>query len=206
MKDKITKCRSYFDFDKEINYINKMNKEGWKLVYIKAGIFYTFVRTQPDEYTTILHADKKENLARVAAFAAQCGYENIPHTMDGVGDIMYLTGKKREVSDDFVTDNESKLTVSKIMLNKYRIFTLAFAVLTALFAVFAMGYWYCYYNFHLIYCFRYNIVPSAEYTTFAVIYAVLVIICLLMLGVILKIKRRVKSKVKRLREEMSIYE
>lgn len=123
MKDKMTKFKGYFDFDKEIEYINKMNKEGWKLVYIKAGCLYTFVKTQPDEYITILHADKKESIASVAAFAAQYGYENIPHTMDGVGDVMYLTGRKSEVSDEFLSDNESKLTVNRIMLKKFRTFT-----------------------------------------------------------------------------------
>ncbi|MBQ9375545.1 MAG: DUF2812 domain-containing protein, partial [Ruminococcus sp.] len=129
MKDKITKFKLFFDFEKEIEYINKMNKEGWKLVYIKAGCLFTFVIAYPDEYVTILHADKKENLSSVAAFAAQCGYESIPHTMDGVGDVIYLTGKKDEVSADFLSDNESKLRVSQIFLNRYKTFVIAYSIL-----------------------------------------------------------------------------
>ena len=33
-KDKITQCRFYFDLEKELKYINEMNKQGYKLVYI----------------------------------------------------------------------------------------------------------------------------------------------------------------------------
>ena len=206
MKDKITKFKCFFDFDKEIEYINRMNKEGWKLVYIKAGCLFTFVRTHPDEYITILHADKKENLASVAAFAAQCGYENVPHTMDGFGDVMYLTGRKSEVSDDFVTDNESKITVNKIMLKKFRVIVVLFAILTVFAVAVAVDNWYCYYNFHLVYCLRYNFAPSAFYTTFAVIDGLMAIICFVLLGVLFKITHRIKNKVKKLKEELSIYE
>lgn len=59
-KDKITVFKGFFDLEKEINWINEMNKKGWKLVYIKCGSLYTFVKTEPDEYVTILHAEDKE--------------------------------------------------------------------------------------------------------------------------------------------------
>lgn len=206
MKDKITRLKCYFDIDKEMKYINKMNREGWKLVYVMGGCFYTFVRTQPDEYITILHADKKENLANVAAFAARCGYENVPHTMDGFGDVMYLTGKKSEVSDDFVTDNESKITVNKIVLKKFRIFTVMFAILTALAVAVVVDNWYHYYTSILIYCLRYNYAPSAFYTTFALIDGLMLIICLISLSILFKITHRIKNRIKKLKEELSIYE
>ena len=93
-KDTITKLKLFLDLDKEIEYINKMNRNGWKLVYIKGGCLYTFVKTEPDEYFTVLYCEKKENISQISTFAAQCGYENIPHTMDGLGDLLYLTGKK----------------------------------------------------------------------------------------------------------------
>lgn len=64
----------------------------------------------PDEYITVMYAESKENISGVTAFAAQCGYETIPHTMDGFGEIMYLTGKKSEVSKDFVNENDTKRT------------------------------------------------------------------------------------------------
>ena len=206
MKDKITKLKGFFDIDKEIEYINEMNRKGWKLVYIKAGIFYTFVRIHPDEYVTILHADKKENIASVAAFAAQCGYENIPHTMDCFGDVMYLTGKKGEVSGDFVTDNESKLAVNEIMLKKFRIFSVIFAVLALLNTVVTIINCIYYYNFHLVYCLRYDYLPSVEYTTLVVIEVICALVLLIMMGVMLKATHRIKNKVKKLKEELSIYE
>lgn len=117
--NRITQCKFYFNFEKELEYINKMNRNGWRLLYIKGGIFYTYEKTQPDEYITILHAENKEDVSKMAAFAAQCGYENIPHTMDGAGTFMYLTGKKSEVSPDFDNESESKL---KIYQHKIKLF------------------------------------------------------------------------------------
>lgn len=63
-KDKITQCRFYFDLEKELKYINEMNKQGYKLVYIKSGCLYTFIKTQPDEYTTIFYAVEKEKFLK----------------------------------------------------------------------------------------------------------------------------------------------
>ena len=206
MKDKITRLKCFFDFDKEIEYINEMNREGWKLVYIKAGCLFSFVKTYPDEYITILHADKKENLASVAAFAAQCGYENVPHTMDGFGEIMYLTGRKSEVSGDFVTDNESKILVNKIMLKNFRILSVVFAVLVLLDVVATIINCIYYYNFHLVYCLRYDYLPSADYTTMVVLEIIWALVLLIMMGVLLKVTHRIKNRIKKLKEELSIYE
>ena len=61
----ITKCKLFFSLDKELEFINKMNREGWKLVYIKCGCFYTFEKTEPDEYFTVLHATAKEGFGAV---------------------------------------------------------------------------------------------------------------------------------------------
>lgn len=105
----ITKFKMFYDLDKELEYINQMNRQGWKLVYIKGGCYYTFVRTQPDEYFTTMYADEKNKISQVTAFAAQCGYESIPHTMDGFGNLLYLTAKKGRVSEDFACDRESKI-------------------------------------------------------------------------------------------------
>ena len=98
----INKFKMFFSLDKELAFINKMNKEGWKLVYIKGGVIYSFEKSKPDEYFTILHATAKENILEISSFAAQCGYQAIPHTMDGFGDLLYLTGRKTDVSPEFV--------------------------------------------------------------------------------------------------------
>ena len=122
-KDIITKFKFFLDLDKELAYINEMNKNGWKLVYIKWGCFYTFTKTEPDEYITILHFEDKEKISGVTAFAAQCGYETIPHTMDGLGETLYLTGKKSEVSEDFVNDIEAKIHAQKKIFKKFFVLT-----------------------------------------------------------------------------------
>lgn len=142
MKDKntISQVKFYMNIEKEIKYINEMNKKGWKLVYIKGGCIYTFVKTEPDEYKTILYAEKKENISHMTAFVSQYGYENIPHTMDGLGDMMYLTGKKSEINEDFVDDTQSKLNFNKIMKKRLSTFCIIYhieavfvALLTALY-------------------------------------------------------------------------
>ena len=112
----IKKFKLFFSLDKELEFINKMNKEGWKLVYIKGGCLYIFEKTEPDEYFTILHATAKEKVLEISSFAAQCGYQAIPHTMDGFGDILYLTGKKAEVSPEFVCEIYIGMCAYTIML------------------------------------------------------------------------------------------
>ena len=42
----ITKCKLFFSLDKELAFINKMNKEGWKLVYIKGRVIYSFEKCE----------------------------------------------------------------------------------------------------------------------------------------------------------------
>lgn len=129
----ITKIKCFIDYEKEIRYINEMNIKGWKLVYIKFATFYTFIKTKPDEYITLLHTTSKETISSLAALAAQCGYENIPHTLDGNGDFLYLTGKKKEVSDLFVSDNESKVNLYKRFIRKYCGFFILYTILSSFF-------------------------------------------------------------------------
>ena len=131
-KNKITKLKLFLDLDKELEYINEMNKEGWKLVYIKGGILYTFVKTQPDEYFTVTYTVEKEEVSKITTFAAQCGYESIPHTMDVFGDMLYLTGKKNEVSQDFVSDRDAQIDSYRRNYKKLFILTILNVAVTAL--------------------------------------------------------------------------
>ncbi len=134
-KNKITKVKMYFDLDKELEYINEMNRKGWKLVYIKAGMLYTFKKCHPGEYVTVLHSDKKENISKIQAFAAQCGYESIPHTLDGIGDTLYLTGRKEDVSDNFVTDINSMLEHNIRLHKKFKTLKIVYTILFVLIAL-----------------------------------------------------------------------
>lgn len=127
-----TKFKLFFSLDKELEFINKMNREGWKLVYIKGGCFYTFEKTEPDEYFTILHATAKEKVLEISSFAAQCGYQPIPHTMDGFGDLLYLTGRKAEVSSEFVCEAPEKVDSAKRIYHRFRTLSIVFIILTVL--------------------------------------------------------------------------
>ena len=124
----IKKFKLFFSLDKELEFINKMNKEGWKLVYIKGGCLYIFEKTELDEYFTILHATAKEKVLEISSFAAQCGYQAIPHTMDGFGDILYLTGKKAEVSHEFVCEAPEKIDSAKRIYHRFRTLSIVFII------------------------------------------------------------------------------
>ncbi len=131
-KPNINKFKLFFSLDKELAFINKMNKEGWKLVYIKGGCIYSFEKSEPDEYFTILHATAKEKVLEISSFAAQCGYQTIPHTMDGFGDLLYLTGKKAEVSPEFVCEAPEKTDCAKRIYQRFRILSIIFVAISVL--------------------------------------------------------------------------
>ena len=125
----ITKCKLFFSLDKELAFINKMNKEGWKLVYIKGRVIYSFEKCEPDEYFTVLHATAKEKVLELSSFAAQCGYQPIP---DGFGDLLYLTGKKAEVSPEFVCEAPEKIDSAKRIYQRFRILSIIFVAISVL--------------------------------------------------------------------------
>ena len=197
-KDKITEFKSFFDLEKEIAYINEMNKKGWKLVYIKAGCFYTFVKTHPDEYITILHAEDKENISSVTAFAAQCGYENIPHTMDGVGELLYLTGKKSEISGEFVNDRDSSKKYYELLHKNMKMICVLYYIICIFFTPFFMIE-----TAFLISIFKEAPIIISCIIAFIVAFEAFYWGCAIKLT---KLKNRYKKKVLSLSEELSIYE
>lgn len=131
-KNTITKFKMYYDLDKELEYFNEMNRQGWKLVYIKGGCFYSFVKTQPNEYFTTIYIDDKERISQVATFAAQCGYESVPHTMDGLGTLLYLTAPKGKVSEEFVCDREQKVKINSKLSKFYLLNFVAMLIMAVL--------------------------------------------------------------------------
>ena len=81
----ISKFKLFFSLDKELAFINKMNKEGLKLIYIKGGVIYSFEKSKPDEYFTILHATAKEKILEISSFdtkpvAQSKGVTSVPYT------------------------------------------------------------------------------------------------------------------------------
>lgn len=196
-KNTITQFKFYFDLDNEVKYINEMNKKGWKLVYIKGGCFYTFVKTQPDEYFTTLYCTKKEDVSRITTFAAQCGYESIPHTMDGLGDILYLTGKKSEVSEEFSNDTADLIECFTRLKKKFLIIAWVFLALDV---------------FMLLECvsFVFAAIASPEDIVFLigmiVFLAVFLAAYAFPTGVAFKVYNKYKKRIKNLKTELTIYE
>lgn len=195
-KNTITKFKLFLDLDKEIRYINEMNEKGWKLVYLKLGCFYTFVKTEPGEYVSLIYAESKENISRVTAFAAQCGYESIPHTNDGMGELMYLTGKKTQVSQDFVSDIPSRIECYKKIHKKLFIMAILYHLLSLLYIFILAG------SVVLLLKFQAN----AFITVLAIIYGIFSLIIISCDINICLISHRYKKIIKRLQAENSIYE
>jgi len=195
-QNKITELKLFLDLDKELEYINKMNKQGWKLVYIKGGMLYTFVKTQPDEYFTVTYTVAKEEVSKITTFASQCGYESIPHTMDGFGDMLYLTGRKNEVSQDFVSDRDAQIDSYKRNYKKFLIFTIIYVALTALIVIETIG------SIQLLFLSDFDPV-SIGFFTFTFLFLIVCIAFDITAGMI---TRRLKKKIKLLETEATIYE
>lgn len=194
-KDKITQCKFYFDLEKELKYINEMNKQGYKLVYIKSGCLYTFIKTQPDEYTTIFYAVEKEKVSQISAFVAQYGYESIPHTMDGFGNLLYLTGKKSEVDADFINDTDSKINFYTIMKKQFSHFCKLHWAMLILFFIAT-----------LLLTLTAILAKSVVLYTIAGIYIFFTITFILGLISLLKQKKRYKKRFKELQTNSIMYE
>lgn len=194
-KDKITQCRFYFDLEKELKYINEMNKQGYKLVYIKSGCLYTFIKTQPDKYTTIFYAVEKEKVSQISAFVAQYGYESIPHTMDGFGNLLYLTGKKSEVDADFINDTDSKINFYTIMKKQFSRFCKLYWAMLILFFIAT-----------LLLTLTTFLAKSVVLYTIAGIYIFFTITFILGLISLLKQKKRYKKRLEELQTNSIMYE
>lgn len=96
-----------------------MNRLGWKLERIRLGRTYCFVKTEPREYTTIIYAEKEKKLSETAALAERCGYELIPHKGDGLKKVLYLTGRRNEVSPVFQNNINSLLRAQRMMFKRF---------------------------------------------------------------------------------------
>ena len=137
---KLTKINSFLDIEKEVNYINEMNKKGWKLEYAQLGCIFRFTQSEPDEYFTAFHATSKSQVHQMTSAAVMSGYECIPHTLDYMGNILLLTGKKGKVDENFISDNINRRNHCK-ELNKFYGTAALVCLFTALIA--AIGLIWC---------------------------------------------------------------
>ena len=197
----ITKFKTFFDPDKEIAYINEMNAQGWKLVFIKWGMYYTFEKCEPGEYVTLLHADQIENISKVTSFAIQCGYEIIPHTIDGFGNTLYLTGRKEDVSEDFVSDTYDKITFYQNFKKNFKNFFIAFIVLDVI--LFLLN------GLFVFDCILYLNYEGAIPTNLLIFYSIFFLFSIVYFAFtakLIQIIRKYNKKIKKLQEEALIFE
>lgn len=127
--DKLKHRKQFFDCEKELAYINEMNRLGWKLERVKRGCVYEFVKTEPEEYTTLIYAEKKNKLKETEALAHRCGYETIPHKADGLKGMLYLTGRRSEVSPVFFNDSESLLRAQRMVFRRFFVMSVLCVIL-----------------------------------------------------------------------------
>ena len=196
-KETMKKSKLFFSLEKELNYINEMNKAGWKLVYIKGGWVYHFEKTEPDEYFTILHAATKEKVMEISAFAAQCGYQSIPHTMDGYGDFLYLTGKKAEVSPEFICEAPEKAESAKRIYHRFRTLSIVFVVIS-LFLMYQAGF--------MIGTRMADPDASVALTVICVLFTLFAAVYLAMCVYVLMLTAKARRSYKQLQKESEIYE
>lgn len=194
--NKKTVFKSFFDFEKELKWINEMNREGWKLVYIKCGCFYTFVKTEPDEYVTILHAEEKEKISELTAFASQCGYESIPHTNDGAGTILYFTGKKEDVFSEFVQETSEKIKSLKIFRKFFNVVSILYGILSIVILILAS--FFTAFSIYIDFNLAEIILTSVLTLLFIFSFSAFIFICLL--------KHRYTQKINNLNNDSSLYE
>lgn len=128
--EKITHFKLFFDFENEHNYLNEMNRLGWKLERVRLGCLYGFSKTAPEKYATLLYAAKKDKADADAALARRCGFEEVPHTADGMKDMLYLTGKRDEVSPVFYLDEHAVFRANQIMFRRFFVMSIICLVLT----------------------------------------------------------------------------
>ncbi|MBR6577934.1 MAG: DUF2812 domain-containing protein [Clostridia bacterium] len=134
---KLTRIRCFVDKKKEEEYLNEMNKKGWKLEYLQFGCIFNFTESEPNEYFTSIYATDKPKVLQMTSAAILSGYDNIPHTYDGRSNFLYLTGKKGKVDKNFISDNENRRSHFKHLSIFYKKCALA-ALLTAIIAIICM--------------------------------------------------------------------
>lgn len=129
---KIAKYRFFLDFNKEINWINDMAKEGWYLEKVSfAGLFrYTFSQGEPGKYiyqSEFIFGLSKDEREEYFGLLKDCGI-TIVHQYGGW---IYMRRSATEGPIELYTDKESKIKYYNRIIS---IFTFLF-LLNGYFAV-----------------------------------------------------------------------
>ncbi len=118
MKNKKTVFKAFVSREKEEVYLNEMNKQGWRLSSVRFA-FYTFVKSKPNEYMTVLYFAERQYQTTFVRTVTECGCDIANQTNQGKNILFYINIPVGSENIDFLTDNQSKLD-SKKRLNKTR--------------------------------------------------------------------------------------
>lgn len=195
-ESRLKQHRLFFDIEKENEYVSEMNRLGWKLERVNFGWTYEFSRTNREEYTTVIFAEVSSKVSETTAFAKRCGFELIPHRFDGLKDVLYLCGRRDEVSPVFHND-------SKSLMRAYRLTHRRFSVLSVI-CVLILAVMFCELT-------AFFIIPSvssgkspSEFPLFfglTVLFSVLTLIFAVLTVVFIRSALGAKSKLEKLRKK-----
>lgn len=130
-KSRLKQHKLFFDIEKENEYISEMNRLGWKLDRVRLGWIYEFSRTGREEYTTVLFAEESSAVNKTKAFAKRCGFELIPHRFDGLKSVLYLSGRRSEVSPVFHNDSKSLMRAHGLMHRRFSVLSVVCVLILA---------------------------------------------------------------------------
>ena len=195
-ESRLKQHKLFFDIEKENEYVSEMNRLGWKLERVNFGWTYEFSRTNREEYTTVIFAEESSKVSKTTAFAKRCGFELIPHSFDGLRDVLYLCGRSDEVSPVFHND-------SKSLMRAYRLTHRRFSVLSVI-CVLILAVMFCELT-------AFFIIPSvssgkspSEFPLFfglTVLFSVLTLIFAVLTVVFIRSALGAKSKLEKLRKK-----
>ena len=133
----------------------------------------------------------------ISAFAAQCGYQSIPHTMDGFGDFLYLTGKKAEVSPEFVCEAPEKTESAKRIYHRFRTLSIVFVVISLL-LMYESGF--------IVGMRMADPEASVFMTVFGILFMLFSVVYLAMCVYVVMLTAKARRSFKQLQKESEIYE
>lgn len=120
MDKTIIKFKLFMDLEKELSFINRMNRKGFKLIRIKLGCIYEFEKAD-GKYFTIVHAEEPSKIRSTVKAAKEKGYEVVSHGGDGVREILCFTAKEGEAPKEFANDADSKLRLNECKINALKL-------------------------------------------------------------------------------------
>ncbi len=204
---KKTVFKAFVSREKEEAYLNKMNKQGWKLSSLRFA-FYTFEKTKPNKYITVLHFAERQYQTTFVRTVTECGCDIAHQSNEGKNILFYINVPVGSENIDFLTDNQSKLDFKK-RLNSSRkrelialFISFAISVFPALYPLPAMIKIFTYAPEEL-----YKIIR--EYTFGFVLFGIFLIcgvICGIMGAYLLSLYLKTKREIKELSNEMKIFE